>query len=216
MDEQNETTSKVEFQEEIIRTVPEDGFVPERIPRPAASPRKITASYHKGYRSSRVYTTSDPRVTRPFVYGICALFFLIGVCLLFSDRLLFGIVFLTASVLTFVRSKKQIDETAEKMAAEGKDVTIDSKEELRDIAADVAQTFHSGYREAAKETFQKEHLQRMKKLSLIIFLGVGIFAFILLSVLVNVLFGLAALLVIVFAAVLYCGLLTFLEKKYHD
>lgn len=218
MEEKNDkrTSDKVVFEEQVIRTTPEDGFVPERVLRPSALPQETRGKFRKGYSSTRTYTTSDPRVTRPFVYAICGLFFVIGVIMALTENVVFGGLFIVTSVFAFVKSKKQIDAVAEKMKAQGHDVTIDSKEELAEIVADVHSTFQSGYEQCAKETFKKEQLQHMKKLALIIFFVVGIFAFTLLSVFVSVLLGIVVLLVIALSAFLYCALINHLEKKYND
>ena len=39
----------------------------------------IYGKYYIGYGKTVSFTTNDPRITRPFLYGVCGLFFAIGV-----------------------------------------------------------------------------------------------------------------------------------------
>ena len=51
---------------ETIETTPNDGFVPKEVIQPTNM--KTYGQYHKGYSTTKTYTTSDPRITRPVVY----------------------------------------------------------------------------------------------------------------------------------------------------
>ena len=66
---------------ETIETTPDDGFVHSSVTNPVRMEHygKDNTMYHKGYSKTFVYTTNDPRITRPFVYGICGVFFVIGI-----------------------------------------------------------------------------------------------------------------------------------------
>ena len=51
--------------------------------------------YHKGNRTIVSYSANDPRITRPFVYGMCGLFFIIGIILLLCKMWIMSICFIT-------------------------------------------------------------------------------------------------------------------------
>ena len=61
---------------EVIETTPEDGFVHQ----PDINKTDINnhGEFHKGYQKKFSMTTSDPKITRPFAYGICGFFLGIG------------------------------------------------------------------------------------------------------------------------------------------
>jgi len=88
----------------------EDGFVP--LENVYSTGIRHVGEYHKGNMQVTSYTTDDPRVTRPFVYGICGLFIVIGCCLLFVSG--FVTKFLAASFIgmggfAMLKGKKEID-----------------------------------------------------------------------------------------------------------
>lgn len=112
---------------ETIETTPEDGFVKDKTIRPVKMQHygKGNTQYHKGYAKTVVYTTNDPRISRPFVYGVCGIFLAIGILMLLIEKLFFGVIFTTTAILTFVIAKKDIDKIAE---GKRQDVTVDSVE----------------------------------------------------------------------------------------
>lgn len=100
---------------ETIETTPEDGFVPDKEIRPVKMQHygDGNTQYHKGHSKTVVFTTNDPRITRPFVYGVCGIFFVIGIFMLLAGDFFFGIIFPVLSILMFVKAKKDIDKVAE-------------------------------------------------------------------------------------------------------
>lgn len=203
---ENKTTkSGIEYKEETIKTTPEDGFVHEQVIRPAALPTETRGHYHKGYTTTKSFSTNDPRVTRPFVYIMCGLFFLIGLGMLLSRNCFFAVCFLGGSVFGFVKEKKRIDEIARELEKQGHDVTIDSKEELDAIKTEVTDAMKAGFQESAKETFTQENVKQFTKKTLPIYCGLAIITTIAVSVMVNVILGVAVLLIFCVGGLFYYG-----------
>ncbi len=98
---------------ETIETTPEDGFINQK------EIHKVNPDnheeYHKGYSKHVIASTSDPRITRPFAYKMCLIFFLIGIILLVSFQFILGIGFLVTSIICFIDSKKDIDEVEKEL-----------------------------------------------------------------------------------------------------
>ncbi len=96
-----------------ITQTPEDGFVPDSVMRP--NTRHTRGKFHKGYGKTIIYTTNDPRVTRPVAYGMCGLFLIIGIILLLFHVWLIGFPFIGMALIAFFGFKKQIDTIAEEL-----------------------------------------------------------------------------------------------------
>ncbi len=96
-----------------ITQTPEDGFVPDSVMKPNA--RHTRGKFHKGYGKTVIYTTNDPRVTRPVAYGMCGLFLIIGIILLLFHVWLIGFPFIGMALIAFFGFKKQIDTIAEEL-----------------------------------------------------------------------------------------------------
>lgn len=79
--------------------------------------------YHKGDMKVTSYRTNDPRVTRPFVYGMCIIFIVIGVGILLGGVILgamgampfigmgifLALCFIGMGVYAMIKAKKDID-----------------------------------------------------------------------------------------------------------
>lgn len=177
---------------ETIETTPEDGFVHDSVIRSTKIQHygKDNTMYHKGYSKTFTYTTNDPRITRPFVYGMCALFFGIGLLTLLLGLWYFAIPFMGISIFTFIKSKKDIDKIAEELKKQGKDVTIDSKEEAEQIKNEFVGTIKGGMNDVISSTFTKNNFKWFIKASLPIYAIVVILVSLLLGIFVNVFLGL--------------------------
>lgn len=112
-----------------ITQTPEDGFVPDSVMQPHA--RHTRGKYHKGFGKSVTYTTNDPRVTRPFAYGMCGLFLIIGIILLWLHVWIIGIWFIVMTLIAFFGFKKQIDAVAEELEKNEQDIATDQSEEWK-------------------------------------------------------------------------------------
>ncbi len=106
----NGTTTIIETRE----TTPEDGVVPGSVIRPISMEYVGEGDmlYHKGYSKGITYTTSDPKIVRPFAYGICGIFLVLGIILLFVGMWFIAVPFIAIAIYAFIKSKKDIDRKA--------------------------------------------------------------------------------------------------------
>lgn len=189
--------------EETIRTTPQDGVVPESKIRPAAMPQETYGKYHAGYSTTKSYSTNDPRVTRTAALIFCVIFTVIGIIALMLKLWFFGIAFIGAAIFGFVKSKRDIDAIADKLKKQGKDVTIDSKEELKEVVSGVTGDMKTGFQESARETFTDDKIKHFTKLTLPIFCILGVIVSVALSVFVSIPLGIFVLIVFAVCGALY-------------
>lgn len=205
------------YTEETIRTTPEDGIVSEHTIRPAAMPTETYGKARMGYNTTKSFSTNNPKVTRPFVFIFCGIFLLIGIGLLFTRAKLMAIPFLFMSVFGFIKSNKQIDKVAEELEAQGVDTTIDSPEELKEVAAEVSDTFKQNFTEVAQETFTEKNTKNFTKKTLPIYAALVVIVSLVCGFIIHpVMGGFIFLLLTVFGIFYYCVLLkliTTLSKK---
>ena len=101
----------------VIETTPDDGFVHQADIHDVG--QGDYGKYQKGYSKSVTYATNDPRITRPFVYSFCAVFFIIGIILLVSKTWFLGIMFTFISVFGFFRARKDINKIEKEIKERG-------------------------------------------------------------------------------------------------
>lgn len=192
------TQSGITYTKETTEFTPEDGFVPEKEIRPLKV-RKASegTKAHMGTAKHVTYTTSDPRITRPFVYGFAAIFFLIGLGATIGGLWFFGIIFMAAGVLVFIDGKRDIDKIAEEMKKQGKDVTIDSPEEAKQLKNELKKEVKDTFGTLAKEALTKENYKQVSKTAVPLFVGIFVVIGILLSVFVSVGLGVIATVMLV-------------------
>lgn len=97
-------------QKTVKTTNAEDGFVP--MSEMYTSEINYLGEYHKGEMKVTSYTTNDPRVTRPFVYGMCGLFICIGIGLLFGKGFIMKFLaaaFIGMGTYALFHGKKEVD-----------------------------------------------------------------------------------------------------------
>lgn len=186
---------------EKITQSPEDGFIPDSIMEPTNlnSYRK----FHKGYKTTTSFTTNDPRVTRPFAYGICGFFLVIGIFQLFSRDYSMAIPFILFSLCGFVIAKKDIDKIAKELKKKGYDVTIDSKEEIEDISKEMIEKMGTNFEVSKKNTFKKEHYNVFFKISIPIYSIIVILTTLLIAIFTNFIFALILFLAEILLGILY-------------
>lgn len=192
------------YTEETIRTTPEDGLVPENEIRPAAMLDETRGKHHIGYSTTKSYATNDPRVTRPFVAVFSAIFALIGGLVLLMGLwafaafrsgglpmilMVFGVVFISLAIFIYKKANKDIDVIAEKLEKQGKDVTIDSKEELHEVMSETAAGIKNNFMESAEDTFTEEAGRGMMKSVMPIYYGLCVVLSILLGVVAHPVLG---------------------------
>lgn len=189
---------------ETIETTPEDGFVNAKEINPLKIQHygKGNTQYRKGYAKTIVYTTDDPRITRPFAYSMCVIFFVIGIFLLLIGNFGFGIIFFVLAIFAFVKSKENIDKTAKKLKAKGQDVTIDSVEEKEQLNEEMVGIFKDSLKDVTSSTFMKDRFKWFVKTIIPIYCVMAIILSLLLGALINVFLGL-----FVFVILIICGLL---------
>ena len=199
---------------ETITTTPDDGVVPESQIRPEAMSGETRGKAHVGYSTTRTYSTNDPRVTRIVVLVFCILFVLVAVMAFNFGQWGFSILFIAAAVFIFVKGNKQIDAIAQKLKGQGKDVEIDSVEELKEVASSVSDEFKTGFKESAQGTFTEEHIKKLIKWTLPIYCVLGVLMYVLLSAVAGKVIGRRVFLIFVVGAILFYGLLLMLAKVF--
>lgn len=169
---------------------------------------------HVGYSTTKTYSTNDPRVTRIVVLVFCILFVLVGVMAFNFGQWGFSILFIAAAVFIFVKGNKQIDAIAQKLKEQGKDVEIDSVEELKEVVSGVSDEFKTGFKESAQTTFTEEHIKKLIKWTLPIYCVLGVLMYVLLSAVAGKVIGRLVFLIFVVGAILFYGLLLMLAKVF--
>lgn len=185
---------------QTIETFPEYGFVPVRKIRPTDVGNR--GKYHKGYTKTKVFRTNDPRIIKPFLYGICVLFFAIGLFMILFGNLFFGIVFSSTSIFIFIKIKKDLDEKVEEMQNKGYDLTIDTIEEKELLKKEVIGTIKEEIEDVTSSTFTKDKFKWFVKTTIPIYCVIVVIVSLLLGFLVNALLGF-----LIFGILIFCGLL---------
>ena len=127
--EKNGIYTKVETIEKNF----DDGFIHE------ADFHKINqenyGKFHKGIEKSVVFSTNDPRITRPFLKFICGIFLIIGILLLFIGiislsfiNILFGIFLIVFISIGYNVGKRPIDKLEEELKQKEEYTNKDFKE----------------------------------------------------------------------------------------
>lgn len=217
---EKETTRKTSdegifYQEETIRTTPEDGIVSDRDIRPAAMPAETRGKARVGYSTTKSFSTNDPKVTRTFVYIFCAVFLIIGIVAFALGQKVFGILFAAAAVFIFVKENKRIDEIAKDLEAKGADTTIDSPEELKEVVSGVSHEMKEKFTESAQETFTDDNFKRFTRLTLPIYAVITVAVSLALGFVVRMSMGIFIFFLLTFFGILYyCVFLKLLAKLF--
>ncbi len=198
--------------EETIRTTPEDGIVSERTLRPAAAPGETFGKARMGYSTTKSRSTNNPKVTKPFVYTCCGIFFLIGIGLFFTPFKIMGVFFLGMAIAGFLISKKQIDEVAESLKAQGQDVTINSPEELKEVVSEVSGQMKEDFAEVAQQTFTEQNTKSFSKTFLPIYYVLVLAVSALLWFVVHPLLSITVFVLLSVGGILYFFLLKLITK----
>lgn len=196
----NKSDNGVYINVETLETTPEDGFVNQNTIR-KANPDTY-GKYYKGYSKTAVFTTDDPKITRPLVYSLCGLFFLIGLIMLLFRNWFFGIIFIFTSLFSYFKSKKDIDKIEEEYKKQGKKVKFDSKEEKEEYIKEASDKLKNEIDDIKKYTFTKEHYKYFLKQSLPIYIVISIVISIICFI-INIILGLFITFISIFVGVLY-------------
>nr|WP_317363518.1 hypothetical protein [uncultured Blautia sp.] len=147
------SNNKVQFTKTSTTITPDDGFVNER--KLGHIGHFGESNYIKGHAKSVSFSTDDPRVTKPFLYIMIIIFIVIGLILLFTDAWFIGIAFLVMTFLTYRSNIKSIREKEIEYTNKGKDTTIDSLNEAKEIFSELNEEIKDSFRESAE--YIKEH-----------------------------------------------------------
>lgn len=147
------SNNKVQFTKTSTTITPDDGFVNER--KLGHIGHFGESNYIKGHAKSVSFSTDDPRVTKPFLYIMITIFIVIGLILLFTDAWFIGIAFLVMTFLTYRSNIKSIREKEIEYANKGRDTTIDSLNEAKEIFSELNEEIKDSFRESAE--YIKEH-----------------------------------------------------------
>lgn len=182
---------------ETIETTPEEGFIQESKLHPA-NPLDFEkhVTYKKGYTKTKSYTTDDPRVTRPFAYGISSIFFLIGISSLIFGNYFFGMIFTAISIFAFLKTKKDIDTISKEKQKQGKDVTIDSKEEAQQLINDFSNVIKKDFKDDKKMVWTKKNYKWFLKIALPIYIIISILVSIICFI-ANIILGIFVILILI-------------------
>lgn len=190
---------------QTIETTPEDGFVPEADIYPNRLDTR--GKCHKGYVKGKTYTTNDPRMTRPFIYIICGIFFVIGVILLLFRLYFVALPVIFVSCFTFVKSKKDIDKIENELK-KNSNYDPNDKEVIKNFTKDIK----NGFKDVTTSTFTKDKYNWFVKMSLPIYVIVCLIIVSLISIFINILLGLFILIVLIVCGFLYFYLIAKLFK----
>ena len=89
------------------------------------------------------------------MYGISGFFILIGVLMLLFKIYIFAIIFIPFSICGFIVAKKQINEKAKEYEKKGKDSTINSIDELKDVSKEMTSVIKDGLKESSEEVLNQ-------------------------------------------------------------
>lgn len=181
---------------EVIETTPEDGFVHQ----PDINKIDINnyGEFHKGYQKNIPMTTNDPRITRPFAYGICGLFLGIGLFLLLIKSYFFGLLFILISVFGFLKSKKDID-NIEKELLKNSNYNPNDKTVAKEFTREVGEKFI----DVTSSSFTKNKFKNFIKVSLPIYIIISAITAILISIFINIFLGIFILIILILSGLFY-------------
>ena len=181
---------------EVIETTPEDGFVHQ----PNINKMDIDnyGEFHKGYQKNISVTTSDPRITRPFAYGICGIFLAIGLLMLVFKSYFFGLLFILIATFAFLKSKKDID-NIEKELAKNSNYSQNDKTVVRELSKEVGEKFNN----VTSSTFTRNKFNNFIKVSLTIYIIISAITAILISIFISIFLGIFILIILILSGLFY-------------
>ena len=181
---------------EVIETTPEDVFVHQ----PDINKTDINnhGEFHKGYQKKFSMTTSDPKITRPFAYGICGFFLGIGLFLLLIKFYFFGLLFILISVFGFLKSKKDID-NIEKELLKNSNYNPNDKTVVKEFTREVGEKFI----DVTSSSFTKNKFKNFIKVSLPIYIIISAITATLISIFINIFLGIFILIILILSGLFY-------------
>jgi len=147
---------------ETVEQTKEDGFVPETEIHEIGNDRRGKYSY--GASKHFRITTNNPNITKPFLYGICVLFLIIGIIMLLLKNYLFGAVWTIITIYFFFQQKKEIDKVEEEIRQQGGSVI---KSNMAEDWKELGEITKEGFQDSCQATLTKENFKWFSKLGII-------------------------------------------------
>lgn len=155
-------------------------------------------SFIKVIKKKFSMTTSDPKITRPFAYGICGFFLGIGLFLLLIKFYFFGLLFILISVFGFLKSKKDID-NIEKELLKNSNYNPNDKTVVKEFTREVGEKFI----DVTSSSFTKNKFKNFIKVSLPIYIIISAITATLISIFINIFLGIFILIILILSGLFY-------------
>lgn len=165
----------------------------------------------KGNVKVHTYTTNDPSITRPFVNGVCLVFFVTGIILLFVNMKIMGIIFIISSIMCFIKMKMDIDKVEKSLKETGNyDNTKETKKEAR---AEFVNELKKGWEDSKNSVFTKDNYKHFVKTTLPIYCIITLVVSGLLAYGANLILGLIVGVICIISGLLFYGFVSLICKK---
>ena len=187
---------------------PEDGVVREKDMYDVK--HDAYGKYFKGNAKINSTSTSDPRITRPFAYGVCGLFFAIGVIVFLTASKIFGIILMITMIASFVKFKKDIDAIENELKNSGD--YDDSKEAKIQVREAFKDEIKKDFSDATESTFTKTNTKNMSKATIPIYCVFSLVLSAIMYFLVEKIIGIIVLVICVISGLLFYGIISLLSK----
>lgn len=195
------------------KTTPDDGFVHKKDINPLDM--ESYGKYFKGYSTSKIVSTNDTRITKPFVNVFSMILIIIGILCLLSmlfkvtiTSIILGLAFVSIGLFLRFKGNKDIS----KIEAKYKSNSNYNEDLSSDVRKEYVDNLKNQFDISRKNTFTKQNYKWFKRYGLIFSIIIDILAFIFLSMLVNIIMGIFILIVFVLVECLYFTLVSKLFK----
>lgn len=193
-----------------VSTTPEDGFTDNLNRVTIDDPTHV-----KGYQTNIRFETDDPRIVKPFLYGLCSIFYIISIILLIVKCYFFSILFFIVTTVTLILQLKTIKEK-EKELLNNPTYNPNDKEVIKDFC----QTVKTEVKDVNEKTFTKKNFKWFVKSSIpictiiafIISIVFGIIIGSIYSILYGILTFFGSLIILALLFIIYFALVSKLFK----
>ncbi len=188
---------------------PEDGIIEEDNQN-----NPLEKNYKTGYQVNTHIETNDPRIIKPFLYGMCSIFYIIGIILIIYKFYIMGIYCFIINTITLISMLKDINKTEKELL---KNPTYDPHDKT--VIKEFSQTIKNDVKEAASKTFTKDTFKWFVKTAIPFYSAITItisliisivFGIILSSILYGILIFFGLLILFIIIAIIYFALVSLL------
>lgn len=130
-----------------------------------------------GYQTYKHIETDDPRIVKPFLYGFCLLFYIIGIFLFFIKLYVFGILFIIMTTICFISNLNSIKKHEQELL---KNPTYDPND--KEVIKEFNQTIKEEVQDMNKKTFTKSNFQWFVKTSLPFYIIISIICSVIITI----------------------------------